>query len=56
VTYASPIFSADVRAARRSVQRLAALEVETIVFSHFPPWRGDAAAVLQGLALRAAER
>ena len=56
VTYASPIFSADVRAARRSVQRLAALDVETIIFSHFPPWRDDAATVLRGLALRSAER
>lgn len=54
VTFASPIFSTDVRAARRSVQRLAALDVDTIVFSHFPPWRKDAAGVIRDLAARTA--
>jgi glyoxylase-like metal-dependent hydrolase (beta-lactamase superfamily II) len=38
VTYASRLFSTDVAAARRSMQRLAELDVKTIVFSHFPPW------------------
>jgi glyoxylase-like metal-dependent hydrolase (beta-lactamase superfamily II) len=53
VTFASSIFSTDVRAARQSTRRLADLDVETIVFSHFPPWRTDAAAVLRELSARA---
>lgn len=54
VTFASRIFSTDIREARRSVQRLADLDVETIVFSHFPPWRDDAKSVLRDLARQAA--
>jgi glyoxylase-like metal-dependent hydrolase (beta-lactamase superfamily II) len=50
VTYASSFFSADFPAARASIARLAALDVETIAFSHYPPWRRDARATLQGLA------
>jgi glyoxylase-like metal-dependent hydrolase (beta-lactamase superfamily II) len=54
VTYASRLFSTDPAAARRSMQRLADLDVGTIVFSHFPPWRRDAGAVLHDLAIRSA--
>lgn len=53
VTFASRIFSTDAKAARHSMQRLAELDVDTIVFSHFKPWRDDAAAVLRELAARA---
>ena len=42
VTYASPIFSHDLPLARTSVARLAELDVETIAFSHYPPWRDRA--------------
>ena len=55
VTFASPIFSDDVSMARASVQRLAALNVETIVFGHYPPLRHDARGVLEGLAAQAAD-
>jgi len=55
VTFASPFFSDDVRMARASVQRLAALNVETIVFGHYPPLRHDARGVLEGLAAQAAD-
>jgi glyoxylase-like metal-dependent hydrolase (beta-lactamase superfamily II) len=50
VGFASRLFSDHYAAARSSVQRLAELDVETIVFSHFPPWRRDSRRVLQDLA------
>jgi glyoxylase-like metal-dependent hydrolase (beta-lactamase superfamily II) len=53
VSYASRIFSDDVRAARASVQPLAERDVETIIFGHDPPWRDDANGVLRELAARA---
>jgi glyoxylase-like metal-dependent hydrolase (beta-lactamase superfamily II) len=54
VTFASRIFSADMPAARGSVARLAELDVATIAFAHYPPWRDDANGVLRRLAQRAA--
>jgi len=53
VTYASSVFSADLPLARASVARIAELDVETIVFSHYPPLRDGAGAVLRTLAERA---
>ena len=53
VTFASRVFSEDLPLARASVARIAALDVETIAFSHYPPWRDDANRVLRGLASRA---
>jgi glyoxylase-like metal-dependent hydrolase (beta-lactamase superfamily II) len=53
VSYASRIFSDDIRTARASMQRLAELDVETIIFGHDPPWRDDANGVLRELAARA---
>ena len=50
VTYASAFFSADLATARASVARLAALDVETIAFAHYPPWRDGSNAVLRALA------
>jgi glyoxylase-like metal-dependent hydrolase (beta-lactamase superfamily II) len=50
VSYASRIFSDDIRAARASTERLAELDVETIIFGHDPPWRDDANGVLRELA------
>jgi glyoxylase-like metal-dependent hydrolase (beta-lactamase superfamily II) len=50
ITFANEICSDDIRAARRQVQRLAALDVETIVFSHFPPLTVRARAALTALA------
>lgn len=44
------IFSDDLAEARRSVARLAELDVETICFAHFPPLRGGASEALRGLA------
>lgn len=54
VTFASRIFSEDLSLARASVARLAELDVETIAFSHYAPWREDANGVLRALAARAA--
>jgi len=54
VSFASPIFSDDLPLARASVARLAELDVETIAFSHYPPWREHSAATLRALARRAA--
>jgi glyoxylase-like metal-dependent hydrolase (beta-lactamase superfamily II) len=53
VTFASPIFSEDIALARASVSRMAALEVETIAFAHYPAWRRDASGTLRELAQRA---
>jgi glyoxylase-like metal-dependent hydrolase (beta-lactamase superfamily II) len=53
VTYASAVFSEDLPLARASVARMASLDVETIAFSHYPPWRDGANAVLHGLAEKA---
>ena len=52
VSFASGLYSDDHAAARRSVKRLAALDVETIVFSHFATLEGGAAEVLAALADR----
>jgi glyoxylase-like metal-dependent hydrolase (beta-lactamase superfamily II) len=54
VTWASRVFSDDLALAQASVARMAALDVETIAFSHYPPWRDGANEVLRALADRAA--
>jgi glyoxylase-like metal-dependent hydrolase (beta-lactamase superfamily II) len=54
VTFASTVFSEDLPLARSSVARMAALDVETIAFSHYPPWREGANQVLRALADQAA--
>ena len=53
LTYASAFFSHDHAGARASVERLAALDVETIALSHYPAWRDDCNALLDRLATRA---
>ena len=50
VSYASGLYSDDAREARRQVQRLAALDVGTIVFSHYPPLETGAGETLAALA------
>ena len=50
VSFASGLYSDYHAAAKRSVKRLAALDVETIVFSHFATLEGGAAEVLATLA------
>jgi glyoxylase-like metal-dependent hydrolase (beta-lactamase superfamily II) len=52
VSFASALYSDDIALARRSVQRLAELDVDIIVFSHFAPLRHGAKAVLAELARR----
>jgi glyoxylase-like metal-dependent hydrolase (beta-lactamase superfamily II) len=54
LTFASAFFSHDHGAARASVERLAALDVDTIALSHYPPWRKSPTAALRELAARAA--
>jgi glyoxylase-like metal-dependent hydrolase (beta-lactamase superfamily II) len=51
VSYASRLYSDDAATARKAVKRLATLDVETIVFSHYPALRDEAAATLNRLAL-----
>ncbi len=53
VTFASSVFSEDMPLARASVARMADLDVETIAFSHYPPWRNQANRTLAALAQRA---
>ena len=50
VTFASSVFSDDMSLARASVARMAELDVQTIVFSHYPPWREGANDALHALA------
>jgi glyoxylase-like metal-dependent hydrolase (beta-lactamase superfamily II) len=52
VSFASRLYSDDYRSARRTMGRLASLDVETIVFSHWPPLTRGAAATLAELAKR----
>jgi glyoxylase-like metal-dependent hydrolase (beta-lactamase superfamily II) len=54
LTYASAFFSHDHAGARSSVDRLAALDVETIALSHYPAWREHPNLALRDLATRAA--
>jgi glyoxylase-like metal-dependent hydrolase (beta-lactamase superfamily II) len=54
VSFASRLYSDDYRAAKRTMRRLASLDVETIVFSHWPPLTEGAAEVLAALAKRGA--
>jgi glyoxylase-like metal-dependent hydrolase (beta-lactamase superfamily II) len=53
VTFASSVFSEDLPLARASVARMAELDVETIAFSHYPPWRDRANQVLAALVRQA---
>lgn len=53
VSFASTLYSDDATAARRSVKRLTSLDVNTIVFSHYPALTENAAATLAMLARRA---
>ena len=50
VSFASTLYSDDAHMARASVQRLAELDVKTIVFSHFPPLTERAAETIADLA------
>jgi len=52
VSFASSLYSDDHAAARRSVKRLAVLDVRSVVFSHFAALEEGAADVLDGLASR----
>lgn len=54
LTYASAFFSHDYAGARASVERLAALDVDTIALSHYPPWTNDCNTLLHDLASPAA--
>lgn len=48
------VFTEDMALARRSIARLAELDVATICFAHYPPWREGAAEALRALAARVA--
>jgi glyoxylase-like metal-dependent hydrolase (beta-lactamase superfamily II) len=53
VIFASRLYSDDYAAAKASVRKMAALDVATIVFSHYPPWTRGANEALAALARRA---
>jgi glyoxylase-like metal-dependent hydrolase (beta-lactamase superfamily II) len=53
VTSASGLYSDDVDAARRALKRLASLDVETLVFSHYAPLTDGASETIASLARRA---
>ncbi len=53
VIFASRLYSDDYAAAKASVRRLAALDVATIVFSHYPPLTAGANEALATLAHQA---
>jgi glyoxylase-like metal-dependent hydrolase (beta-lactamase superfamily II) len=50
VTLPNAFFTDDMALARRSIGRLAELDVETILFSHYAPYREDAREALRALA------
>jgi len=56
VTFASSVFSEDLPLARASVARLAELDVQTLVFSHYPVMREGANEALRALALSTVAR
>ena len=53
LTYANAFFSHDIGLARRTLSRLAELDVETIALAHYPAWREDANDALRRLAAEA---
>ena len=53
VVFASRIYSDDYATAKSSVRKMAALDVATIVFAHYPPWTDGANEALAALARRA---
>jgi glyoxylase-like metal-dependent hydrolase (beta-lactamase superfamily II) len=50
VTLPNHFFTDDMALARRSIARLAELDVETILFSHYPPVRQGGREALRALA------
>jgi glyoxylase-like metal-dependent hydrolase (beta-lactamase superfamily II) len=50
LSFASQFFSDDMALAKQSVAKLAALDVETIAFAHYTPWRDRARDALRELA------
>ena len=50
VTYPNYVFTDDMSLARRSIARLADLDIETILFSHYPVLRAGGRAALRSLA------
>ena len=52
LTPPSIVFTDDMAQARRSIARLAELDVETICFSHYPTWREGGGEALRDLAGR----
>lgn len=52
IGFASGLYSDDRRAAERAVKRLAELDVDVVVFSHYPPIRDGANKALRQLAGR----
>ena len=52
VSFASSLYSDDIATARLSVKRLASKDVDTVVFSHFPPLTEGAMDTLAALARR----
>ena len=55
VSAASGLYSDDRAAALASLQRLAGLDVKTVIFSHYPPLVDEPMATLQKLARQASE-
>jgi glyoxylase-like metal-dependent hydrolase (beta-lactamase superfamily II) len=56
VSAASGLYSDDPAAARSSLQRLADLDVKTVIFSHYPPLVDEPTATLAKLARQVSER
>lgn len=50
VSFASALYSDDYAAAKRTMKRLASLDVDVMVFSHYPPLRDGAGRILADLA------
>jgi glyoxylase-like metal-dependent hydrolase (beta-lactamase superfamily II) len=49
ISLPSHLFTEDMPAARRSIARLAELDVDTICFAHFPDWHGGVRDALRAI-------
>ena len=56
ISLPSLVFTEDMDLARRSIARLAELDVETICFAHYPTWREGGGEALRELATREGAR
>ena len=50
ISLPSHLFTEDMAQARLSIARLATLDIDTVCFAHYPPWRGGVREALRAIA------